>query len=67
MNAMSIACGTGVRVGLEDNIWYDAARTRLATNCDLVRRVVTLAGVNGRDVMTSAEFRSRLALQPVFV
>lgn len=67
MNAMSIACGTGVRVGLEDNIWYDDARTRLATNYDLVQRVITLAGVNGRNVMTPIEFRARLALEPVLV
>ncbi|MCK4415481.1 MAG: 3-keto-5-aminohexanoate cleavage protein, partial [Candidatus Eisenbacteria sp.] len=32
MNAMALVAGGGVRVGLEDNIWYDEARTRLATN-----------------------------------
>ena len=28
MNAMALVAGGGVRTGLEDNIWYDQARTR---------------------------------------
>ena len=32
MNSLAIAIGKGVRVGLEDNIWFDTERTRLATN-----------------------------------
>lgn len=43
MNSIAIAAGGGVRVGLEDTIWYDADRTRLATNRDLVQRVVHIA------------------------
>ena len=39
MNAVTIASGGGVRVGLEDNIWYDSARTRLARNADLLHRI----------------------------
>lgn len=34
VNSEAIASDGGVRVGLEDNIWYDAQRTRLATNAD---------------------------------
>ena len=30
MNAIGIVAGDGVRVGLEDNIWYDEQRTVLA-------------------------------------
>ena len=43
MNAISLASGGGVRIGLEDNIWYDAERTRLATNVDLVERTLSIA------------------------
>lgn len=48
MNAMAIVAGGGVRVGLEDNIWYDENRTRLASNRDLVERVVQIAEAMGR-------------------
>ena len=43
MNSVAIAMGGGVRVGLEDNIWYDPDRNRLARNSDLIRRIHTLA------------------------
>jgi 3-keto-5-aminohexanoate cleavage enzyme len=49
MNAMAIVAGGGVRVGLEDNIWYDAHRTRLASNRDLVKRVLDIAKAMGRE------------------
>jgi uncharacterized protein (DUF849 family) len=32
MNSIAVAFGGGVRVGLEDNIWYDNKRSRLARN-----------------------------------
>jgi uncharacterized protein (DUF849 family) len=60
MNSLSIAVGGGVRVGLEDNIWYDASRTQLATNVDLLKRVHTIATANGREVMTAQEFRVKM-------
>ena len=34
-NLMAIAAGGHVRVGLEDNIWFDRDRTRLATNAEM--------------------------------
>ncbi len=64
MNAAAVAIGGGVRVGLEDNIWFDAERTRLATNADLLRRVHDLAACHGRTVMTPSELRRRLDLAP---
>jgi uncharacterized protein (DUF849 family) len=64
MNAVSVACGGGVRVGLEDNIWYDRQRTRLARNADLVRRVHALAEANERTVMAPGTLRDLLGLQP---
>jgi len=55
--------GGGVRVGLEDNIWYDAKRTRLATNADLLRRIRGLIEANGRQIMSPATCRQLLGLQ----
>ena len=63
MNSVAIAAGGGVRVGLEDNIWYDSGRTRLARNADLVRRIHRLAEDNERKVMTPGELRKLLNLE----
>jgi 3-keto-5-aminohexanoate cleavage enzyme len=63
MNALAIAMGGGVRVGLEDNIWYDQPRTRLASNLDLLQRIFNLAKYNGREVMKPAELRTILNLE----
>jgi 3-keto-5-aminohexanoate cleavage enzyme len=59
--AMSVAAGGGVRVGLEDGIWFDRGRTQLATNPGLVERVHRLLEVHQRTMMTPAELRARLA------
>lgn len=64
MNSVAIAMGGGVRVGLEDNIWYDTGRTRLATNAELLERIHTLAEANERRVLPSAELRKLLNLNP---
>jgi uncharacterized protein (DUF849 family) len=64
VNAMAIASGGGVRVGLEDNIWYDTGRTRLAHNIDLLRRIHVLAADLERPIMSSASLRRRLNLEP---
>jgi len=63
MNSVAIAYGGGVRVGLEDNIWFDQKRTRLARNADLIKRIHTLAEANGREVMAPSEFRMLLNLE----
>jgi uncharacterized protein (DUF849 family) len=63
MNSVAIAIGGGVRVGLEDNIWYDAARTKLARNIDLLKRIHIIAEANGRNIMTSEEFRQKMNLR----
>jgi len=62
MNIMSILSGGGVRVGLEDNIWYDQERTRLATNRDLVERIMSIARVLGYTPYTAKEARALLKL-----
>jgi 3-keto-5-aminohexanoate cleavage enzyme len=63
MNAIAIASGGGVRVGLEDNIWYDSSRTKLARNADLIRRIHRLAEASERRIMTPGELRTLLHLE----
>ena len=64
MNSIAIASGGGVRVGLEDNIYFDRDRTKLATNAELLQRIHTIAQANERAVMPAAELRKKLNLQP---
>ena len=64
MNSIAVVSGGGVRVGLEDNIWFDTARTRLATNSDLLLRIHRLAEATGRKIMPPAKLREMLNLQP---
>lgn len=58
--AMSIAQGGGVRVGLEDGIFLDRSREVLATNAALVERVHALIELHGRRPMTPDELRTHL-------
>ena len=62
MNSLAITIGGGVRVGLEDNIWYDTQREQLATNIDLLCRVHRLAKDNRREIMASSELRLLLKM-----
>ena len=62
MNAMSIVAGGGVRVGLEDNIWYDIERTHLATNRELVERILIISKALGKKPYTHREAREVLGL-----
>jgi len=64
INALAIALGGGVRVGLEDNIWYDGARSRLASNTDLLQRIHSLANHHERSVMKPSALRRLLELEP---
>ena len=42
-NTLALASGGGVRVGLEDNIYFDFERQKLASNRELVTRISELA------------------------
>lgn len=64
MNSVAIAIGGGVRIGIEDNIWYDTLRTIPARNIDLIKRIHVLARANGREIMTSEEFRQIMKFEP---
>lgn len=63
MNSIAIAAGGGVRVGLEDNIWYEPERKRLASNADLLERIHGLAQANERKIMSAAKLRELLGLR----
>lgn len=61
-NGLGVVMGDGVRVGLEDNLWLDAARTQLATNSQLVQRVVDQAIALDRAIATPQAVRTLLGL-----
>lgn len=61
---LAIVGGRSVRVGVEDNIWLDRARTTLATNRQLVERVVRVAELAERAPMPAAAVRQLLGMQP---
>lgn len=63
MNNVAIAFNGGVRVGLEDNIYFDNKRTKLAKNIDLVKRIYGIASVHGREIMKPSELRKLLKLK----
>lgn len=66
VNSLAAAMGYGVRIGLEDNIWFDRARTTLATNSNLIERIHKIAKANEREMMTSSELRTLLGLEKGF-
>lgn len=49
VNSMAIALGYGVRIGLEDNIYWDSERKKLATNFELLKRVHELLRIHGKE------------------
>ncbi len=63
IHSIAIAIGGGVRVGLEDNIWYNQSRTKLARNADLLRKIHTLAEANERKIMQPHKLRELLHLK----
>jgi 3-keto-5-aminohexanoate cleavage enzyme len=63
-NMLALASGGGVRVGVEDNIWYDRGRRTLARNMDLLGRVHRMAEAMERRIMQPAEFRRLMGLEP---
>ena len=62
-NAISIATGHGVRIGLEDNIWYDDERTKLASNEDYLTRIHQIMDLFGKELCSSSELRKKLNLE----
>ena len=65
MTMGAILMGGHARVGLEDNIYHDHARSEYTTNEMLVQRLVRFAHEIGREVATSQEARRMLGIPPV--
>lgn len=61
-NGLGILFADAVRVGLEDNIWFDMQQTRLATNAELVQRVIDQAALFERSLMSRVKARELLGL-----
>jgi uncharacterized protein (DUF849 family) len=61
-NGLGLLLTDGVRVGLEDNLWFDTARSVKASNAALVERVLRLAAELERPLATRAETRKRLGI-----
>ncbi|MEN6301709.1 MAG: 3-keto-5-aminohexanoate cleavage protein [Armatimonadia bacterium] len=62
VNAMALAMGGNIRVGLEDNIHYDWQDRSLATNCGLIERMVRVGAELGRRPATPDEAREIIGL-----
>ena len=62
VNVMGLVAGSGVRVGLEDNVYYDYEKKQLAANAQFVERIVRIAKELGREVATPEEARRLLGI-----
>lgn len=61
-DVVGLALGGHLRVGLEDNIHFDRARTKLATNETFVKRILAIADLMGIEIATAKEARKMLGL-----
>lgn len=62
INVAAIIMGGHVRVGLEDSIYYRYGKKELATNTELVKRIVRIADELNREIATPDEARAILGL-----
>lgn len=63
-NGLGLLVADGVRIGLEDNIWLDQARSEHASNVALVQRVAQQAALFERPLESRQALRARLGLAP---
>lgn len=61
LSTMALALGGNVRVGLEDNIFYE--KDVHATNVSLVRRIKAIAQAMGKEIASPREARKMLGLE----
>lgn len=59
-NSLALANGIGVRVGLEDNLFFDAQKKIPATNLMLLKRIHDLLKIHDRKVLDSGTFMSQI-------
>ncbi len=62
INVAAIVMGGNVRVGLEDNIYYDYKKKQLATNEDLIKRLKRISEEIYRPIATPTEARRLIGL-----
>jgi uncharacterized protein (DUF849 family) len=65
VNSAAIIMGGNVRVGLEDNIFFDDKKSILATNEDLVKRLCRIANEIYRPIATPDEVKQMIGLKQV--
>lgn len=58
INQIAILSNFGIRIGLEDNIWFDEKRTKKATNLEFLKRIHSVIELNEKTVYPSSLFRS---------
>jgi len=64
INVAAVLMGGHVRVGVEDNIYYDSGRTKLSTNAEQVERICRIAEECSRPIAGPEEARAMLGLPP---
>jgi len=57
MNSIAVAMGYGVRIGIEDNIYFDSSRSKLSTNMEFLERIHDIIIHHDKEVMASNELR----------
>lgn len=62
MNIMGIIFADGARVGLEDNIYFDNERKKLATNAEMVKRIKNQIDALGYKIASPQDVRAHLEL-----
>lgn len=62
-NCLGIAMGGGVRVGLEDNIYFDRDKKEYASNVNLVERIVNIVKSMNRELATPKYVKDILDLR----
>jgi uncharacterized protein (DUF849 family) len=55
-NTIAVTMDYGVRVGIEDNIWFDNTRTNHAKNIQLIDRIHDLIRIQGKQFFPAKEF-----------
>ena len=55
---IAISSGYGVRIGLEDNIWFNKAKNQQPKNVEFVKRVHQIMEINENELFTSKELGS---------
>ena len=62
VNMAAIIMGGHVRVGIEDNIWYDYGKKELSTNKKSIQRLRRIATELGREIAAPGDVREMLGL-----